>query len=198
MRRGVAGGCGQLKWNGYGLGNRVALGEQRLSLNWPRRSCLMHLCPRCRIPAFFGICCHRRNETLAANVEAVFPNRMGVHINLWMYVANGHLRLPARTSPERSLCHSRVAGIDDCPTFALAHVGRVRPVRASWSKRSERIGKLGSAGVLRLRATNGAPRDRSVRRSAQDDAFAGNSGERVPPVCSHVDTKASSVPALAA
>jgi hypothetical protein len=35
------------------------------------------------------------------------------------------------------------------------------------------MGKLSTAGVLRLRATSAVSRDKSVRRSAQDDDFVG-------------------------
>jgi hypothetical protein len=35
------------------------------------------------------------------------------------------------------------------------------------------MGKISTAGVLRLRATSAVSRDRSVRRSAQDDDFVG-------------------------
>ena len=35
------------------------------------------------------------------------------------------------------------------------------------------MGKLSTAGVLRLRATSAVSRDESVRRSAQDDGFVG-------------------------
>jgi hypothetical protein len=35
------------------------------------------------------------------------------------------------------------------------------------------VGKIGIAGVLRLRATRALSRDKSVRRSAQDDGFVG-------------------------
>jgi hypothetical protein len=35
------------------------------------------------------------------------------------------------------------------------------------------MGKLGTAEVLRLRGPSAVPRDRSVRRSAQDDGFVG-------------------------
>jgi hypothetical protein len=35
------------------------------------------------------------------------------------------------------------------------------------------MGKIGPVGVLRLRATSTVARDKSVRRSAQDDDFAG-------------------------
>jgi hypothetical protein len=35
------------------------------------------------------------------------------------------------------------------------------------------IGKISTAGVLRLRATSAVSRDKSVRRSAQDDNFVG-------------------------
>jgi hypothetical protein len=35
------------------------------------------------------------------------------------------------------------------------------------------MGKLSTAGVLRLRATSAVSRDKSVRRSAQDDVFVG-------------------------
>src|ERR1700722_44504 len=35
------------------------------------------------------------------------------------------------------------------------------------------MGKVGTAEVLRLRATNAVSRDKSVRRSAQDDGFVG-------------------------
>jgi hypothetical protein len=35
------------------------------------------------------------------------------------------------------------------------------------------MGKISTAGVLRLRATSAVSRDKSVRRSAQDDNFVG-------------------------
>jgi hypothetical protein len=35
------------------------------------------------------------------------------------------------------------------------------------------MGKISTAGVLRLRATSAVSRDKSVRRSAQDDDFVG-------------------------
>src|SRR6202522_2984580 len=43
-----------------------------------------------------------------------------------------------------------------------------------WSKAPSSIGKISSAGILRLRATTAVSRDRYVRRSAQDDGFAGS------------------------
>ena len=42
-----------------------------------------------------------------------------------------------------------------------------------WSKAPSSMGKISIPGVLRLRATSAPPRDKSVRRSAQDDDFAG-------------------------
>jgi hypothetical protein len=36
------------------------------------------------------------------------------------------------------------------------------------------MGKIGTPGVLRLRATSAGLRDKSVRRSAQDDDFVGS------------------------
>jgi hypothetical protein len=42
----------------------------------------------------------------------------------------------------------------------------VEKVRAAWDK-------ISTAGVLRLRATSAVSRDKSVRRSAQDDDFVG-------------------------
>jgi hypothetical protein len=41
------------------------------------------------------------------------------------------------------------------------------------SKAPSSMGKISSAGVLRLRATSAVSRDKSVRRSAQDDVFVG-------------------------
>ena len=48
-----------------------------------------------------------------------------------------------------------------------------RRCQLRWSKSSEQHGRISSAEVLRLRATNAALRDKFVRRSAQDDGFVG-------------------------
>jgi hypothetical protein len=50
---------------------------------------------------------------------------------------------------------------------------RVRPVRASVVERYEQHGSDKPLEVLRLRATSAVTRDKSVRRSAQDDEFVG-------------------------
>jgi hypothetical protein len=42
------------------------------------------------------------------------------------------------------------------------------------------MGKMCTAGVLRLRAPSPVSRDKGVRRSAQDDAFAANFDENIP------------------
>jgi len=42
------------------------------------------------------------------------------------------------------------------------------------------MGKISTAAVLRLRATSAVPRDKSVRRSAQDDDFVEVSTKNIP------------------
>jgi hypothetical protein len=51
------------------------------------------------------------------------------------------------------------------------------------------MGKISNAEVLRLRATSAVSRDKSVRRSAQDDGFVG--GLEIPPVGYAENTKRS-------
>jgi hypothetical protein len=55
-----------------------------------------------------------------------------------------------------------------------------------WSKAPSSMGKISIPGVLRLRATSAPSRDKSVRRSAQDDDFAGVSKEKHPKVSAYV------------
>jgi hypothetical protein len=53
------------------------------------------------------------------------------------------------------------------------HIAADPVVGPQWSKSSEQPGKVSTAEVLRLRATSAVSRDKSVRRSAQDDDFVG-------------------------
>jgi hypothetical protein len=69
----------------------------------------------------------------------------------------------------------------DLLRYALDGYGyrwRPRPVRAWWLKSSEQHGQNSTAEVLRLRATSAVSRDRSVRRSAQDDDSVGVSTKK--------------------
>jgi hypothetical protein len=47
-------------------------------------------------------------------------------------------------------------------------------------KTASSMGKISSPGVLRLRATTAVSRDKSVRRSAQDDDFVGVWTKNIP------------------
>ena len=53
------------------------------------------------------------------------------------------------------------------------------------------MGKISTAGVLRLRATSAVSRDRSVRRSAQDDDFVGVLTKNVPNKLALIDGNSS-------
>ena len=50
------------------------------------------------------------------------------------------------------------------------------------------MGKISTAGVLRLRATSAVSRDKSVRRSAQDDDFVGGLTKNIRNKLTLVDT----------
>jgi hypothetical protein len=60
------------------------------------------------------------------------------------------------------------------------YAGRILLLGLGGRKAPNSMGKISTAGVLRLRATSALSRDKSVRRSAQDDDFVGVLKKNIP------------------